>query len=183
MAMSILNVIDEKGNIIGQYTRENIHKNGLLHKEVHTFFYTPQKEINFQLRDKYKDTFPSLLDATVGGHVELGSDYIDTALKEMDEETGVIAIENDLRLIKLIRKQARDEKTKTTNNVVRAVYVYRFDDNVSVLKIEKGAAQGFEKWPITKLIGNLSKIESTRFIPTVLDEEYLEIYRKIEQIY
>lgn len=60
--------------------RENIHNQGLLHREIHVWFYTPKGEIIFQHRAKDKDTYPDLLDATVGGHVEINSDYENTAL-------------------------------------------------------------------------------------------------------
>ena len=60
--MSKLNIIDENGKIIGEDTRKNIHKNGLLHREINVYFYTPQGEIIFQHRSKNKETFPDLLE-------------------------------------------------------------------------------------------------------------------------
>ena len=122
--MGILNVVDEAGNIIGQDTRENIHKKGLLHREVHVWFYTPKGEIVFQLRGKNKDTFPDLLDASVGGHVELGSDYVDTALKETLEETGIGASKNELHLIKTLHKKGEDPVTGMINNVISVKYPF-----------------------------------------------------------
>lgn len=35
-----LNIVDESANIIGEETRENIHNQGLLHREIHVWFYT-----------------------------------------------------------------------------------------------------------------------------------------------
>ena len=70
-----LNIVNEEGEIVGVETREDIHNQGLLHRECHVWFYTPAGEIIFQHRAKDKDTYPDLLDATVGGHVEIGSDY------------------------------------------------------------------------------------------------------------
>jgi isopentenyldiphosphate isomerase len=68
----ILNIIDEEGNILGEATRQEIHEKGLLHGEVHVWFYTPDRQLIFQHRAKDKETWPDLLDATVGGHVEIG---------------------------------------------------------------------------------------------------------------
>src|SRR3990167_4461167 len=98
-----LNIVGEDGEVIGEATREDIHKQGLLHREIHVWFFTPKDEIIFQHRAKDKDTYPDLLDATVGGHVEIGSDYEDSALKEMEEETGIKANKNDLHFIETIR--------------------------------------------------------------------------------
>src|SRR3989338_2093040 len=91
-----LNIIDEQENIIGEETRENIHNQGLLHREVHVWFYTPKGEIIFQHREKDKDTYPDLFDATVCGHVEISLDYENTALQEVQEETGIGVKKNNL---------------------------------------------------------------------------------------
>lgn len=84
-----LNVVDKNGAIIGEESRDVIHRNGLLHREVHVWLYTPDKELIFQHRAKDKETFPDLLDATAGGYVEIGDDWVTAALKELQEETGV----------------------------------------------------------------------------------------------
>lgn len=177
--MSNLNIVDDEGNIIGEDTRENIHRKGLLHREIHVWFYTPKGEIIFQLRGKHKDTFPNLLDATIGGHVELGDDFEDTTLKEVLEETGLKLNADELHLIKKLRKNARDPVSGMTNNVIRAIYAYRYKGRVYDLKIEGEAAQGFEAWPIDKLIIGLSPNERKRFIPSIVEGEYLEIYKEI----
>lgn len=39
-----LNIVDEAGEIIGFDTRENIHNQGLLHREIHVWFYTPKSD-------------------------------------------------------------------------------------------------------------------------------------------
>ena len=71
-----LNIVGEQGKIISEETSESIHNKGLLHREIHIWFYAPESEIIFQHREKDKDTYPDLLDATVGGHVEIGSDLV-----------------------------------------------------------------------------------------------------------
>ena len=179
MVMRILNIVDEGGKIVGEDTRKNIHSKGLLHREIHVWFYTPKKEIIFQLRGKNKDTFPNLLDATVGGHVEIGEDFWDAALKEMSEETGVRARKDDLKLITKLRKTAKDPVTKMTNNVIRAVYAYEYKGKLDGLQVEGNKAQGFEKWSVNQLIKGLSQVEKKRFIPSMLNNEYIEIYKRI----
>ncbi len=46
----MLEVVNEEGQVIGLETRENVHKQGLLHKETHVYFYTPEKELILQHR-------------------------------------------------------------------------------------------------------------------------------------
>ncbi len=172
----LLNIIDENGNIIGEATGEDIHKKGLLHREIHVWFYTPKGEVIFQHRAKSKDTFPDMLDATVGGHVEVGSDYEDTALKEMEEETGVIASKSDLKLVKTVRSKHSDPIMGITNNVIRKVFAYKYEGNPEDLRIEKGKSEGFEVWHIEKL-GRIAPDEEKRFIPSFLNQEHLEMYK------
>ena len=62
-----LNIIDENDNIVGEDSRENIHKKGLLHREIWVWIYNDKLEILFQRRAPDKDTFPNKLDASVGG--------------------------------------------------------------------------------------------------------------------
>ena len=175
--MAKLDIIDEDENIIGEETKENIHKKGLLHREIHVWFYTPKAEIIFQLRSKHKDTFPNLLDATVGGHVEPGDDSITTALREMSEETGVKAKAEDLRLVSKLRWRALDTVNQMVNNVIRTIYAYQYDGRLSDLRSEE--AQGFEAWPVNKLSKGLTLEEKKRFAPSMLKKDYLDTYREI----
>ena len=176
-----LNIVDENGKIIGMETRENIHNQGLLHREIHVWFYTPNSEIIFQHREKNKDTYPDLLDATVGGHVEIGSDYENTALQELAEETGIRAEKDNLVFIKMVRSKTFDTVTNKTNNVIRVIYAYCYEGKVEDLKIEEGKAIGFELWPLEKIF-NISNEDIKRFIPAVFEKQNLEIFAKIKQL-
>ena len=176
-----LNIVDEAGNIVGEDTREDIHNNGLLHREIHVWFYTLQGEIVFQHRAKDKETYPNLLDATVGGHVEIGFDYETAATQELEEETGIQAEKNNLVFIKMVRSKVFDTTTNKTNNVIRAIYAYRYTGKIEDLRVEKGKAIGFELWPLEKIF-NISDEDRKRFIPVLLEEEILEIFRKIQKL-
>ena len=138
-------------------------------------------EIIFQHREKDKDTYPDLLDATVGGHVEIGSDYEDTALQEVAEETGIKAEKNNLTFIQMVRSKTFDTATNKTNNVIRAIYTYCYRDKLEDLKIEIGKAIGFESWSIEKLF-SISDEDKRRFIPSIFEEDNLEIFAKIKKL-
>jgi len=176
-----LNVVDENGTILGEEQREIIHAKGLLHREVHVWLYTPLGEVVFQHRGKNKDTYPDLLDATVGGHVEIGAGYVDTALKELEEETGVHASEDDLIFICTMRDTHYDVVTGMTNNVLRAVYAYRYDGKLSDLRVEKGKAVGFEAWPFETLFNATDK-ERQRFIPTIFEDQIMGILHAMQAL-
>lgn len=176
-----LSIVDETGNIIGEETRENIHRQGLLHREVHIWLYTPRDEVIFQHREKDKDTYPDLLDATVGGHIEIGMDYENSALQEMEEETGLKPDKDKLTFIQMVRSKTYDKATGMTNNVIRAIYAYRYDGKIEDLRVEKGKAIGFELWPLEKIF-NISEEDKKRFIPAIFEEEILGIFRKVQKL-
>ena len=178
---SFLEIVDENGKVTGKEKRSIIHKKGLLHMESHVWFYTRKGEIIFQLRSKDKDIFPDLLAATVGGHVEIGMDYLKTALKETEEETGVKIAQSDLTFIAEVRGQSHDSVTENTNNVKRAVYAYRFLGSLEDLCPEKDKICRFEAWDIDRVL-NLSEAEKKLFIPSMYGEKSLAIYRKIKEL-
>lgn len=177
----ILNTVNEKGNIIGKATREEIHEKGLLHMEIHVWFFTPDGKLIFQHRAKDKDTFPDALDATVGGHVEVNESYEDAAIKEVYEETGQTINVNDLTFITTTITNYFDKGTGMTNNAIRNVYAYRFDGRVSDLKVEENKAQGFEAIKVDDLF-NLSKELQTRMIPGRIDEIGMSVIKKIKAL-
>jgi isopentenyl-diphosphate delta-isomerase type 1 len=179
--MQELNIIDENDHIVGKDTRENIHKNGLLHREIHVWVYNQNGEILFQRRSKTKDTFPNLLDASVGGHVEIGDDYLTSAIKELEEETGIKAKTKDLIHIAKMRKTSNDEVTGTINNVIRKIYAYEFCGDARNLKLEKGKATSLEFWKIDRIL-HMDDKEKKEFIASVVDEEYMAIFKKIKSL-
>ncbi|MCX6779271.1 MAG: NUDIX domain-containing protein [Candidatus Magasanikbacteria bacterium] len=177
--MSNLNIIDENGAIIGVDSRDNIHAKGLLHKTVHVWFFTPKGEIIFQHRGKNAETFPDLLDATVGGHVEIGQDYEETALKEMKEETGVEVKREDLIPIQVVNIKNSDPITGKIENSLRSIFAYCFQGNLTDLKLEPGQGIGFEAWFFERIF-KISEEDSKKFIPGILKKTNIDIFRKIQ---
>ncbi|MHB8651570.1 MAG: NUDIX domain-containing protein [Minisyncoccota bacterium] len=142
--IDMLEVVNQNDEVIGLETRGKVHRDGLLHREVHIWFMTPNREIIFQHRAKDKDTYPDKLDATVGGHVDPGMTYDDTAIKECEEETGMVIGLDKLKFVKKVFKKSLDEITGSINNTIRSQYVYLYEGNVGDLKVEQGKAVGFE---------------------------------------
>lgn len=173
-----LDIVDENDNIIGQDTRENIHNNGLLHREIHVIIYNNQKKILFQKRSKTKETYPGLLDISIGGHVDLGEDYEETAINELEEESGISADKNDLVFIKKTRSKSFDKKTNKINNTHRVIYSYKYEGDVKDLKIEQGEADSLEFWSLDEIL-NLKEEDKEKFINKIISDQYLEIYKQV----
>ncbi|MFA5024441.1 MAG: NUDIX domain-containing protein [Patescibacteria group bacterium] len=163
---NLLNIVDENDEIIGQETRANIHERGLRHREIRVCFITPRREIIFQHRAKNKETAPDLLSFTVGGHVEIGQSYEEAALRETEEETGVIVKPADLIFLGKSQEEYYDEITDKTNKVFKTSYLYVYLGKISDLRVEPEEAICFEVYSLKQLT-NLGAKERTRFVPSV----------------
>jgi isopentenyldiphosphate isomerase len=174
----MLEVVNESGEVVGLEDRKVIHTKGLLHKEVHVMFITPQKEIIFQHREKDKASWPDSFDATAGGHVDPGENVLLAAAREAAEETSLEIKGSDLVYVGTIRSNIYELKSGVTNNVLRTCYGYLYTGNLEDLKIEQGKIIGFVKYNFEDL-QNLSEEEKSKFIPERLEKSYLDMYAKI----
>jgi len=178
---NLLNIVNENDEIIGEETRDKIHQEGLLHREIHVYFITPNKEIIFQHRAQDKDIYPDLLDATVGGHVEIGDSYEETAIKETAEETSLNIAATDLVFFNRAKRYSEDQATGKINKVIGQSYIYIFTGKLSDLKIEAGKSLGFEAWPLDKLLA-ITEADSKKFIPYILEFSRTEVLKLINSL-
>ena len=100
MIIEALNIVDSNDQVIGENTRDEIHRLGQRHRSVHIFVFNSHGEIFLQKRSMQKDNDPGLWDTSVAGHVDSGEDYDQAALREVQEELGTSPQEPLQRLIK-----------------------------------------------------------------------------------
>ena len=174
-----LEVIDDMGNVLRTATRKEIHENGLLHREVHVFLYTPEGNVIFQKRDEKNGDFPNLLDVAIGGHVDVGETYEQAAIREAEEEAGLKISAQDLELVELLRYSSANQ-FKIVNNVIRAEYIMRYNGKLKDLRVEEGKASCFEEWPVDKM-GHLSEAEKQKFLPYILTADGQRVYNAIKE--
>ncbi len=107
----ILDVYDSDMNITGSMERELVHSLGLWHRVVHIWIVSRENGIiyvYFQKRSMEKKQQPGLFDIAVGGHVSSGENVLKSALREMYEEMGITAEENELIGLGRIRDRFAD---------------------------------------------------------------------------
>ncbi len=88
-AGEIFDVVDENDQVVGQKTRGEVHAEKLLHRAVHVFVYNKRGDLLLQQRSMFKDAHPGVWDSSVSGHLDAGEDYVDAAVRELDEEMGI----------------------------------------------------------------------------------------------
>ncbi len=95
-----LDIIDKLGNPTGETVdREYAHINGIWHRTSHLWLVRKKNDavqILLQKRSDDKSSFPGCYDISSAGHIPAGVDYKASAIRELQEELGITASENDL---------------------------------------------------------------------------------------
>jgi 16S rRNA (adenine1518-N6/adenine1519-N6)-dimethyltransferase len=99
----LLAVVDQNDQPLKPTDRATIHRENLLHRAVHILLVNHRGELLLQKRSYRKDRFPRHWDSSAAGHVDADESYQDCAMRELQEETGVVAT-----LAKLGRVPASD---------------------------------------------------------------------------
>ncbi len=166
----MLDIIDENDIVTDTKERNEIHQKGLLHREIHVWFFDTAGNIFFQKRGVEKAS-GGLLDASVGGHVDAGENYTEAAIRETQEEIGLLISSSDLFLIKKFRATSKDAEKNRINNFSRSVYIHTLPIIESQIVKEAGViGVDFEKFSCEHLL-NLSKKEIDRFDQYILTDE------------
>nr|WP_226894636.1 16S rRNA (adenine(1518)-N(6)/adenine(1519)-N(6))-dimethyltransferase RsmA [Luteolibacter marinus] len=89
----VFDVVDEADDVVGQATRREVHENKLLHRAVHVFVVNRHGELLLQKRSRFKDLHPGVWDSSAAGHLDCGEGYEPAAIRELEEEMGIVGAE------------------------------------------------------------------------------------------
>ncbi|MFD0313974.1 NUDIX domain-containing protein [Streptomyces flavalbus] len=101
-AEEILDVVDERDQVVGQAPRGRVYAEGLRHRCVFVQARDADGRIFVHRRTATKLVFPSLYDMFVGGVVGAGEGYDTAALREAEEELGVSGLPQPRFLFKFL---------------------------------------------------------------------------------
>jgi len=85
----LLDIVDATDRVIGQASRDDIHREQHLHRATHIVLSNSRGEVFVQLRSNSKDNNPGMWDTSAAGHVDAGESYVGCAVREVREELGV----------------------------------------------------------------------------------------------
>ncbi|WP_217196949.1 NUDIX hydrolase [Streptomyces buecherae] len=88
-ADEVLDVVDERDQVVGQAPRGEVYARGLRHRCVFILARDAAGRVFVHRRTERKLVFPGLYDMFVGGVVGAGESYEEAALREAEEELGV----------------------------------------------------------------------------------------------
>lgn len=90
--MELFQLVDRKGNPIGQAPRALCHGDPtLIHLVIHLHVFDERGRLFLQKRARTKDTNPGLWDTSVGGHVAAGETVHQALTREAREELSIDA--------------------------------------------------------------------------------------------
>lgn len=129
--MEYLDILDENGNRTGIIKlREDAHKDGDWHKVAFIYVVNDNGEIILQQRSKEKNTNANKWTASASGHLSAGDSDIQGAIRELEEEIGIKANENDLQYLFTVKEQhvSSDRNLKISH----ILNVYLLSRNVKI---------------------------------------------------
>ena len=82
--------VDRQNRAIGVTTREDAHRLNLFHRAVHLYARGKHGGLILQKRSLRKDLEPGRWTVSCSGHVDRGESFEEAAIREMEEELGVL---------------------------------------------------------------------------------------------
>lgn len=96
----ILDIVDKNGHPTGEVVdRAYAHLHGIWHRTSHLWLVREKNgavQILLQKRSHDKGSFPGCYDISSAGHIPAGVNYKESALRELKEELGIDAAEDEL---------------------------------------------------------------------------------------
>ena len=157
MEREFLDLVDEDGNPTGQREdREVIHATGLRHRTAHLWLmrkHDGQVEVLLQQRSADKDSFPGCFDISSAGHIPAGMDFIPSVQRELMEELGLTATEDELILCGQRRFFHRDvfHGKPFLDHQVSNVYVLLRDVDPDTLTLQESEVQAVRWMPLCEV--------------------------------
>ncbi|MFT5466935.1 MAG: 16S rRNA (adenine1518-N6/adenine1519-N6)-dimethyltransferase [Verrucomicrobiales bacterium] len=140
----LFDVVDSENQVIGQKTRAEVHREGLLHRAAHIFAFNKSGELFLQKRSRLKDVDPGLWGSSASGHLDAGEDFASAAAREVREELGLeLAVE----------KVADLPPSESNGN--------------EFLQLFRAEVSGKPRWPA-------SEVEFGQYFPIAVIESWLE---------
>lgn len=143
MAEEIFDIVDENGNPTGEtITRAKAHDESIRHRTAHIWVVRDNNgeyEVLLQKRALNKDSFPGRYDTSSAGHIQAGDEPLESAIRELSEELGILAEPEDLEFAGTFPIQYEKEfhGKMFKDNEIAFVYVYEGEVDISKLSIQE----------------------------------------------
>src|SRR5215217_3022705 len=151
--------------------RAEVHRDGDWHRAIHVWVAGLDDHgapfLTLQRRSPDKDTWPGRFDATVGGHYRAGESLAE-ALREVEEEIGIIPNLNDLRPLG-VRVCANEAQPGIVDREIQDVFLLRDDRPLENYRPNPAELAALVRFPLETLVpflaGEIGEIDGASLAP------------------
>lgn len=158
LGIEFLDVVDENGKPTGAIVeREYAHQKGIWHRTSHVWIVRKcmdKIQILVQQRARNKSSFPLCFDISSAGHIPTGSGFIESAIRECQEELGISLEACDLHecgLRTVVWDDSFFEKTFHDRQISK-VFVVNKDLSIGQFKVQKEELDHVEWFDLEELM-------------------------------
>ncbi len=175
----VLDIVNDKDEVIGQADRDEVHRIGLVCRLAYVCFYTANRDVILQKRSLTKKNDPGKLTTATSGHVASGQNYVDAAVREVLEETGVEVTPEELIPLDIVR--ADYVQGDYLSYAMRGLFAYEFKGDIEDLKVEDGDGAGFVKISIDDIEQQLDE-EPEKFAMVLTDKVGRDMFSSVKTL-
>ena len=169
--MEFLDIIDENGHPTGEtIERTEAHKKGIRHRTAHIWVIRKKNgryQALLQKRTANKESFPGMFDTSSAGHIQAGDEPTESALRELREELGICASEEQLQFAGTFPIKYTTEFYGKTfrDNEIAFVYIYSQPVDEKRLILQKEEVDEVQWFDIDEIYENCQKHDSRFCVP------------------
>ena len=150
--MEYLDIRTKDGKITGEVKeRDKVHEDGDIHGTSHVWIARKnkegQRELLLQKRSADKDAYPGCYDISSAGHLPAGQEYLPSALRELYEELGIEAKEEELIFLGIHEGYCEEVfyGRPFRNHEISHVYLYDQPVDIDKLRLQESEVESV-KW-------------------------------------
>ena len=168
----IFDITDENGVPTGgTVTRSKAHDEGIMHRTAHVWVVRKagdSYQVLLQKRSAEKESFPSMYDTSSAGHIQAGDEPLESAQRELFEELGIKASDEDLSFVgKFHVDYAMEFHGKMFHdNEVPFVFVYEKPVDEKSLKLQEEEVEEVKWFDIDEVVEGCKHRDGTFCVPT-----------------
>ena len=178
--MEIIDILDQDGNMAGLVkSKADVHRDGDWHRAVHVWFVNAENQLLLQRRSRTKENHPGLWDVSVAGHISAGETSIQSALREIEEEIGLIIGPDDLHYQFTVREEQILRNGTYIDREFHDVYFVRKDVDLHQVSFNDGEVEEIKYVSVPELQRRVQH-GAAELVPH--PEEYAVLFSKLRSL-
>ena len=157
--------------------REQAHHEGLWHRTAHVWIINSRGELLLQQRSAAKESHPGLWDISSAGHISAGSNSIEAAIRECQEELGIHVQEENLCYLFSTRQNFVLHERAFVDNELCDIFLLERDIEPVALTLQKEEVSAVKLLHYTKFREEL-QLHPESYVPH--PEEYRRLFRFLD---